>query len=199
MTNRPDHSTYREWLHLEADGRLSREEQSRLDEHLASCPECRDDLAELRAVDDVLQQHRIAVRPDFRDQVLASLPSTGWEARHPRTWAFPAAAFVLLGVLSAFVLGGMGGTAPLGESTGLGAVLAVGGLIRATLLAGSGLLAATWKGVGLVFEEMLSSPVSLGVFAVLVVSLNLLLLSLIRRKRPEPAAAPARSLDQTRG
>jgi len=197
MMNKPDHSTYREWLDLEADGRLSSEEQSRLDEHVAACTACRDERAELRALEEVLQRNRVALRPDFRDQVLAALPATGWEGRHPRTWAFPAAAFVLLGVLAAFALGGH-----LGESSGLGAVFAIGGLIRATLLAGAGLLAATWKGVGLVFEEMLSSPLSLGVFAVLVVSLNLLLISLIRRRRPQQAGAEirrTRSLDQTRG
>ena len=34
--NRPDHSTYTEWLNLDADGLLDSAERSRLEEHLAS-------------------------------------------------------------------------------------------------------------------------------------------------------------------
>jgi hypothetical protein len=71
----------------------------------------------------------------------------------------------------------------------MSALLAVGSMLQAALLAGAGLLAASWKGIGLVFEEVISSPVSLGAFGFLVLCLNLLLVSLIRRKRPARAAA----------
>jgi hypothetical protein len=57
-------------------------------------------------------------------------------------------------------------------------------------LAGAGLLGASWTGLGLVLDKVISSPVSLGAFGLLVLCLNLLLVSLIRRRRP--AEAPAR-------
>jgi anti-sigma factor RsiW len=194
--NRPDHSIYREWVNLEADGRLPRDEQARLEQHLASCADCRSELDSLRSLEGLLVQGRVSVRESFRSDVLSALPAAGWEARAPRTWGFPVALCVLLAVISAAVVG----TSP-GESSGLGALSAVFGMFRAAALAGSGMLAATWKGFGLVFEEMLASPMSLGMFGVFVLCLNILLVMMIRRKRAEaPAAATrfGRSLDDTR-
>lgn len=188
--NRLDHTTYREWLNLEADGRLPREERGRLEEHLVTCPSCRTERADLRGLDNLLLQERVPVRASFRDDVLNALPSAGWEARAPRTWGFPMALFLLLGLISAAVIGS-GST--LGEHSGLGALSAVVGMFQATVLAGSGMLAASWKGFGLVFEQMLASPVSLGMFGVFVLCLNLLLVSMLRRKRTAPEALPDRS------
>ncbi len=181
--NKPDHSTYREWLNLDADGVLPREQRSRLDEHLASCDECRRERAELAALDGLMQRSAIAVRSDFRASVLSSLPATGWEARSPRAWRFPAAIVVLLGSLAGALLAAGSSSIP----SSLSALLAVGGMFRAAALAGAGLLAASWKGIGLVVEEVISSPMSLGVFGFLVLCLNLLLISLIRRRRPAAA------------
>lgn len=194
--NRPDHSIYREWLNLEADGRLPREERTRLEQHLATCSSCRSELDSLRSLDGLLIQSRVPVREGFRADVLAALPAAGWEARAPRTWGFPVALCVLLAVISAAVVG-----ASPGESSGLGALSAVFGMFRAAALAGSGLLAATWKGFGLVFEEMIASPVSLGMFGVFVLCLNILLVMMVRRKRTEAAvdaAGMGRSLDDSR-
>jgi anti-sigma factor RsiW len=181
--NRPDHSIYREWLNLEADGRLPRDQGARLEQHLATCSSCRSELDSLQSLDSLLVQSRVPVREGFRADVLAALPAVGWEARAPRTWGFPLALCVLLAVISAAVVG----TAP-GESSGLGALSAVFGMFQAAALAGSGLLAATWKGFGLVFEEMLASPMSLGVFGVFVLCLNILLVTMIRRKRTQAPA-----------
>ena len=192
--NRQDHSTYREWLNLEADGRLPRDERARLEQHLATCSSCRSELDSLRSLDSLLIQTRVPVREGFRADVLSALPAAGWEARAPRTWGFPMALCVLLAVISAAVVG----AAP-GESSGLGALSAVFGMFQAAALAGSGLLAATWKGFGLVFEEMIASPMSLGMFGVFVLCLNILLVTMIRRKRTGvPAEAGARSLDDSR-
>jgi anti-sigma factor RsiW len=190
--NRPDHSTYREWLDLDADGRLEgEEERARLEEHLASCAECREERQELRAFAGLLRRSAVEVRPDFRQAVMASLPTAGWEARaaSARTWRFPAAVLVLLGALGAGML--LAGTDP--SSSGFSVLLAVGGLLRAAILAGAGLLAASWKGVGLVVERVISSPASLGAFGFLVLCLNLLLISLLRRKRPAAEAKGAPS------
>jgi anti-sigma factor RsiW len=200
--NRPDHTNYREWLNLELDGRLPRDERARLEEHLLTCSACRSEREGLQELDAHLAQARVRVREGFRADVLSALPAAGWEARAPRTWGFPLALCVLLAVIATTVVGSVPG-----ESSGLGALSAVFGMFQAAALAGSGLLAASWKGFGLVFEEMLSSPVSLGMFGVFVLCLNLLLVSMIRRRRTAPAHAAetgggmqraSRSLDDSR-
>jgi anti-sigma factor RsiW len=190
--NRPDHSTYREWLNLDADGLLAGEERTLLNEHLASCADCRREREELAALEGLLRSSALAVRSDFKETVMASLQPAGWEGRSPRTWRFPAAVFVLLGGLAAALMVAGSGAEPAGVS----ALLAVGSMFQAALLAGAGLLAASWKGVGLVFQEVISSPVSLGVFGFLVLCLNLLLVSLIRRRRPARAAAHGKGVEK---
>jgi anti-sigma factor RsiW len=188
--NTPDHDTYREWLHFEADGELSPPQHTRLEAHLATCADCRRELQEHRALDGLIERSSLPVREDFKSGVMAALPVVGWEARHPRTWRFPAAVFVLLAALAtALVSFGSEGPAP----SGLSALFAVAGRIRAAVQAGAGLLAASWKGLGMAFGDVISSPVSLGTAAFLVLCLNLLLISLIRRRKPaaSPAAVPA--------
>jgi anti-sigma factor RsiW len=187
--NRPDHNTCREWLNLDADGRLENEERARLEEHLASCAECRDERAELQAFAALLRRSAVEARPEFRHAVMASLPTASWEARSAsaRTWRFPAAVLVLVGALGAGLLLAGSDT----SSSGFSVLLAVGGLFRAAILAGAGLLAASWKGLGLAVERVISSPVSLGAFGFLVLCLNLLLISLLRRKHPAEAKAPS--------
>jgi hypothetical protein len=69
-------------------------------------------------------------------------------------------------------------------------------MFQAALLAGAGLLAASWKGVGLVFQDVISSPVSLGAFGFLVLCLNLLLISMIRRRRPAGAEAHGKGVEK---
>ncbi len=182
--NRPDHSTYREWLNLDADGMLAEEERARLEEHLVGCEECRREREELLAFERLLQRSAVPVRPDFADSVMAALPPAGWEGRAPRTWRFPAAVAAMLMLMAGLMFAGSS-VAP----SGLAAVSAVGGLIRAAALAGAGLLGASWKGIGIVVEEVISSPVSLGAFGFLVLCLNLLLISLVRRRRPSAASA----------
>jgi anti-sigma factor RsiW len=181
--NRPDHSTYREWLNLEIDGCLPPGQQAQMEAHLSSCPECRAEREKLRALGDLLRRSTIQVPPDFSERVMAALPAAGWEARHPRTWSFPAAVFLLLGAIAAGVLGS--GSPRLGSLYAL--AVAVAGMLRAVVVAGAGLLAASWRGVGMVVADQLSSPISLTAFAILVLCLNLLLISLLRRRRGSEA------------
>lgn len=190
--SRPDHSTYREWLNLDADGSLGSGERALLDEHLASCAECRHEREEILALDALLRRSALSVRLDFGASVMAALPTAGWEARSPRAWRFTAAVIVLLGGFAAALL--IAGSAP--ASSGLGALFAVGGMLQAAAVAGAGLLGASWTGLGLVLDKVISSPVSLGAFGLLVLCLNLFLVSLIRRRRP---AAAARSRMDTKG
>jgi anti-sigma factor RsiW len=186
---RPDHNTYREWLNLEADGELPPLQRSELERHLAGCADCRAEREGLRALEALLQKNRVAARPDFKGAVLASLPTTGWENRHPKTWGFPAAVFLLLAGIAAALFG----SAQLGAAgPGASALLALADMLGSTVQAGAGLLAATWKGFGLVVGEVIASPVSLGALAVLVISLHLLLFSMLRRRRSAAGTAVER-------
>ena len=186
---RPDHNTYREWLNLEVDGQLPPPQRAELEQHLAACADCRAEREDLLALEALLQKNRIPVRLDFKDTVLASLPTTGWENRHPKTWGFPAAVFVLLAGIAAALFG----SARLATAgPGASALLAMADMLGSTVQAGAGLLAATWKGLGMAFGEVISSPMSLGVVAVLVISLNLLLVSLLRRRRAAASGAVER-------
>jgi len=186
--SRPDHNTYREWLTLDADGMLDGGERALLDDHLASCADCREERDENLALDALLQRSALPVRADFRESVMSALPTAGWEARSPRAWRFTAAVIVLLGALAAALMSA--GSAP--ASAGLGTLAAVGGMLQAAVVAGAGLLGASWKGLGMVIDKVIASPMSLGAFGFLVLCLNLFLVSLIRRKRPAGAAARSR-------
>ena len=185
--NRPDHSTFREWLNLDADGMLEREERARLEEHLAGCEECRREREELLAFEKLLERSALPVRSGFADAVMAALPPAGWEAQSPRTWRFPLAVAAMLMLMAGLMMAGS--TSPSSAPSGLAALDAVGGMLRAATLAGAGLLGASWKGIGLIVEDVISSPVSLGAFGFLVLCLNLLLISLVRRRRPSAASA----------
>lgn len=188
--NRPDHSTLREWLNLSVDGMdgmLAREERAHLEEHLSSCAECRREREELLSLEGLLQRSAVAVRPDFREKVLAALPPAGWEARAPRAWGLPMAAVFLFAAVSAAVL--TSGSGAGAESSLLATLGAVAELCWSSMLAGAGLLDASWKGVGLVVQDLIASPMSLAMFGVLVLCLDLLVISLVRRRRPAGSAA----------
>jgi anti-sigma factor RsiW len=186
--SRPDHSTYREWLNLDADGSLGSGERALLDEHLAACADCRRERQEIESLDGLLRREALPVRADFQATVMSTLPTAGWEARSPRAWRFTAAVILLLGGFAAALL--IAGSAP--APSGLGALAAVAGMLQASAVAGAGLLGASWMGIGLVLDKVIASPVSLGAFGLLVLCLNLFLVSLIRRKRPTAALARSR-------
>src|SRR5258706_7018786 len=194
--NRPDHSTFREWVNLDADGRLAPAERARLEEHLAGCEECRREREELVAFQRLFESTTLPVRSGFADSVMAALPHAGWEGKSPRTWQFPLAVAAMLMLVAGFLIAGStSSSAP----SGLAALDAMGGMVRAAALAGAGLLGASWKGIGLIVEDVISSPVSLGAFGFLVLCLNLLLVSLVRRKRPSAATAEASRGRETNG
>lgn len=177
----PDHTLYREWLYLDADGELAVEDRPAWERHLAACPECAEERRSLGALDALLARERLAVRDGFRRQVMAALPTVGWEARAPRAWTFPLAMVVLLAGLATALLGN--GSPAV---SGWAAVSAVGGMFQAGLLAGAGLLAASWRGVGMVFQGTLT-PAALAGFAFCVLCLNLFLVSLLKRRKGLPA------------
>ena len=184
---KPDHDTFREWLHSEAEENFLPERRDLLERHLDECPECQAERRDLAHLGTVLTRGRLHVRADFRQSVLEALPAAGWEAHHPRTWSFPGAVVLLFGILAAALFGLRSGH-PSGSPV-LGALSALAGFFRATLVAGLGLVHASWKGWGMVFGELFNSWGTLAAFGVLVLCLNLLLLSLVRRR---PAGALAR-------
>ena len=185
------HEVFEEWLELELDGRLLPEQQARLEEHAGACARCGAARRSQARFGALLRDAAVEVEPGFRGRVLRTLPAAGWEARHPRSWRLPLAAFALLGGL-AVVLVGVSSSHLEGGSV-VGALLALGGLVRAATLAGAGLLGASWKGVGLAVRELLDSPLDLGALGLLVLCLDLLLVSMLRRRRAagRVAARPA--------
>ncbi len=193
------HDRLREWLTLEREPGepLSHQERRLLDEHLAACAECRAERRELARLDHLLANGVVPVRAGFRDDVLASLPAVGWEARSPRTWWAPLAVTALLAAAAAIVTGAQSGVAAGGVS---GVAAALGQMVLTGVLAASGLLWASWRGLGLALDASLSPASAIALIA-LVVSLDVLVIALVaRRRRParERAGFPGGGRDRLR-
>lgn len=177
MPRDPDHNVFLEWLYLEADGGLTTSERAQLHRHLLSCARCRREREELPALFDLMSSDRVAVREDFTEQVMSSLPPAGWQARNPRSWVAAAVVMVLLSGASALLIG-----AGAGEIPGGGALVAIAELFRSTVTAGAGLLAASWQGLGMAVGEAVGgSPVQTIVFALFVLAVDILFLRLLMR------------------
>jgi anti-sigma factor RsiW len=142
-----EHERWEEWVDLAADGGLGVAERQELDRHLAACAACRAALADAEAVLARLAAARVDVRPGFAREVLAAVEPAPWEARTLRAWRLPLALLALVGGASAAILGfGAAELTPGGGSGGALAVLV--DLLRAAFVAGSGLAAASWQGLG---------------------------------------------------
>lgn len=193
----PEHSTYLEWISVDLDGELQTRQKSLLREHLISCRSCREEQAYVRALDSKLAESRLEVDGEFKSDVMAALPTVGWESSHPKSWIAALAMVLLLGTAAAAV---MGSTAARLEPAApfLAALVAVFELFRSSVLAGAGLLTASWTGLGVVLESALeSSTWNLVAFGVLVLGLNVFLLRLIRRRPQGQAAASTRHSRKT--
>jgi len=147
-----------------------------LAEAVASSPQLAAEERWMRSLFAQLERVRVEVRPDFADRVLAALPK-----RRP-LWSWGIAA----GLLLAFALSGVALLAASGLGGGsLGLFAAVGDFLATTLLAGAGLLGATWSGLGGAVREWLGpSPLNWAIAAAVMLSLILLLASLLRRRVP---------------
>jgi anti-sigma factor RsiW len=185
-----DHERYREWLDLALDSGLDEAEQRRLEGHLADCSECRQEATALRAFRARLEDSVMPVRAGFAHEVMAALEPAPWEARTLRAWRLPFVLLLVLGGSAAALFGGAAAGLDPGART-LGAFLALADLFGAALIAGGGLAAASWRGLGLGVGQWLSaSPLNLVAAAVLVTGLNFLLYRLVRRTaRPAEARA----------
>ena len=187
-----NHDLLREWVQMDFDGELDAERRATLEAHLAVCPECAAERASLDRLGQVLQRERLPVRPDFRTAVLAALPAAGWEARRPRSWAWPAA-LVASFTAAAAVLLGTGMRSADGRGPVVGALAALLDLAVTSAQAGAGLLGASWRGVGLAIGDLFGgSFVRLAIFGLGVLCLNLLFFRLLRRSAPAEAASRRR-------
>ncbi len=140
----------------------------------------------------LLEESRIPVRPGFRARVMAALPVAAWERRLGErrlpAWALPGLLAASLALGAALVLAW--GGASVADSHAVGITVAVVDFLGTTALAGAGLLHATWRGFGLGLAEIFAdSPLSLVALAAMVVFLDLLVLSLLRRRKAVPQAA----------
>ena len=189
-TERIEHDRYREWLTLEGESglELRADERRLLDEHVAGCARCRAERDELARMDALLSESRVAVRPGFRDDVMRALPAAGWEGRSPRAWRLPVAVMLLLGMAASLLFG----IHSAGASAGMplaGAVAAVAEAATTGLLAGTGMLWASWRGVGFALDSLLT-PSATVALVVLVLCLDVLVFTVIvRHGRAEPATA----------
>lgn len=184
-----DHDTYREWLDLEVDGALEPAERAGLAVHLETCAECRGERQRLVELAQRLASARVEVRPGFAAEVVAVLESAPWEARRPTAWRWPVALLVVLAAGAATLAALASGTSS-GANGWWTSAAALGEMLVAGLVAGAGMVGATWSGVGAAVGEWLGgSPVRLALAIVAVVLLNLLAARSISRR---PRAAEAR-------
>ncbi|MCX6646592.1 MAG: anti-sigma factor [bacterium] len=104
---------HQELIHKRLDGEISPEENRELDEHLADCPECFDELTQFAAMQDLIGEVRdnpVEVPEGFFENLARQLddvaPARGISGllAHPffmayRNWALATTSFILVAVL----------------------------------------------------------------------------------------------------
>lgn len=195
-TERIEHDRYREWLTLEPEGSaaVTLDERRRLERHMSECSECQAERRQLARMDTLLGEALLDVRAGFRQEVMRSLPAAGWEGRSPRAWGLPVAVMLLLGAASALLLGLYSAESVPGIPLA-GALTALAEAVSAGVLAGSGMLWASWRGIGLTLDTLFS-PSATVALVVFVASLDILLLTLVARSGKPAAAAAGDSLSE---
>lgn len=180
MTN-TEHTRLEQSLDEYVDGTLPPAERTKLEAHLSSCDRCRRERETLERLHGLLGASRVAVRPGFAEHVMVSAAKEKPAVRRPLWLAVGLVG--LLALVSAVLFGVV-----RGGGGGLELVLTLADFATSTLLAGAGLLSASWRAAGLAVEEWLlaSVPNLLGSL-VLIVALNALAFRLVRSRRSAAA------------
>jgi len=164
----PEACSHAELIDAWVDRALSDAERELAEQHLSVCTACRQDARDLACLHEILAEERVAPEPRAVD---LGVRQPGWQR-----WA--AAAAVLVAAFGTAV--GLVTLAPAGES----AVAAVASLFdfAATIgLLGSGLLDASWRGLGAAIASGFEQAAPALLFGcVAAVSLTALLFSLLR-------------------
>jgi hypothetical protein len=131
------------------------------------------------ALDRLIAEIRVEVAPGFSRQVMSRLPEAVAHRQRSarREWAIAGALAAVLVAVAAVLVAGGGAAEP-------GVAVSVLDLVVATLAAGAGFLAASWRGlgqaVGAALDGSVTALVALGLAAL---AANGLLVLLLRRRR----------------
>lgn len=176
---------------MAVDDSLPRAERAALRERIAGDEALRREERELGRLQELLAAGRVAARPGFTEEVMMALPETApWAARRPLLgWRTAVAALAAMVALAVGLLG-VGGARLQPASPLFAAARAVVDFAAAAALSGAGMLAASWRGVGMAVQAALDVPATV-VFGIGVVAINALLVMLLRRNRRRRAVVRA--------
>jgi anti-sigma factor RsiW len=165
------------------DGQLEADAAGSLRERLGGDAALRAEEAELRSLFAAFELGKVEVRDGFADSVMARLPR---RARASRLAVALLVAAGLAGLAASLAL-----LAGSGLPTGGSVVATLGDYAATLLLAGAGLIGASWRGVGEGVRAFLAlSPANVAIAVGLSTAAALLLFALLRRRG---AVAAARS------
>ena len=144
---------------------------------------------ELDELDRLLTAYRIPIREGFTELVMETLPEVSWGRRRVGVWVAAIVLALAFAGTGAWLLGS-------GTASALGSIGALADLFVTGLLAGAGLLSASWSGLSTTVKAAASgSPSSIVVLGIAAAAVGLLLLLLLRRRRGvQPVAAQPASL-----
>lgn len=136
------------------------------------------------ALDRLLVVARVPVREGFAREVMERLPETPWRRRRKREWAMVASMGAFLAAVAAYLFAS-------GEAPRVGFLAALVELAVATLGAGAGFLAASWRSLGQAVDAALEGSVATLVgLGIAVLAAYALLFLLLRRRRPAARRPP---------
>lgn len=196
MMDTVDYADAAMWMDLEAEGQLGSEESARLAKEIAAAEDRSADEARALAADRAawanlhraLSTDRIEVRPDFEQRVMASVDLDAWRPQATPAWRLPLAMMLIFALGAAWSLSGVSADHPV-----MGTGAAIADFLQSTALAGAGVTVASWRGVGMGLEELFAaSELNVVALGIMVLCLNLLFFSLLRR-RPRAVAAGGES------
>jgi len=189
--NRIQSDTWKEWIDQDLEGQLASSDKELLGQLDEADQRIAAERQALASLHQMLGESRIEVRSGFSAQVMQALPKAWWE-REVATgglarWVLPLAMMFALAFGAAGVLASADEFGPL---AGIG--IALLDFIQVSILAGAGMLFATWRGLGFGLEHfMANSGLNLLALASAVGFLNLLFFSLLRRRVPVAEAGDA--------